>query len=184
MKAMQRAPNIYGTASKFNIVQNNERSEPETTSHNENLESLAEDTEAVAAVFEAVEENISDFSVEMLSEEQQTDMIEIGVPDSLIHDLWMVWCVIDVDHNNTLTCEELSTALEAFGHHIDKYEVEDMLREASGIPFLSKSDRSPNHSRWIRAICCYLSHCCTVIRMEMALLVTIMHSATLPQLSS
>ena len=51
------------------------------------------------------------------------------LPKRLLNDIWMVWCVIDRDHNNDLSTEELAQALAAFGHHLDRYEVEDMLRE-------------------------------------------------------
>ena len=55
----------------------------------------------------------------------------MGLPPRLLADLWMVWCVIDTDHNNLLSPDELAQSLAAFGHHLDQFEVEDMLREVS-----------------------------------------------------
>lgn len=51
------------------------------------------------------------------------------LPKRLLNDIWMVWCVIDRDHNNELSSEELAQALAAFGMNLDHYEIEDMLRE-------------------------------------------------------
>jgi len=53
----------------------------------------------------------------------------LGIPQALLDDIWMVWCVIDTDNNDDLSCEELSQALMAFGHSFDRFEIEDMLRE-------------------------------------------------------
>ena len=54
--------------------------------------------------------------------------------EQMLDDLWMVWCVVDDDKSNTVTCHELEVALGLFGHRINHLEILDMLREVKNLP--------------------------------------------------
>lgn len=37
----------------------------------------------------------------------------MGLPEMLVHDLWMVWSLIDADHKNDISCSDLAQAHRA-----------------------------------------------------------------------